>query len=96
MQVMMDGESISLDECTEEYGWQAAVSKRMSTKSAASGDSARAGPNTNAASRAFKKGNQVKNRVTKASRMSYMRKDHFKVILGPHGGSILARLVLPR
>ncbi|KAH8038233.1 hypothetical protein HPB51_025053 [Rhipicephalus microplus] len=92
MQVMMDGESISLGECTEECGWQAAVSKRMSTKSAASGDSAGAGPNTDAASRAFERGNQVKSRVTRASRMSYMPKDHFKIILRPHGGINIGKI----
>ncbi|KAH8010009.1 hypothetical protein HPB51_024359 [Rhipicephalus microplus] len=56
MQGMMDRESISPDECTKEYGWQAAVSKRMSTKSAASGDSAGAEPNTPAAFRTFENG----------------------------------------
>ncbi|KAH8026751.1 hypothetical protein HPB51_024250 [Rhipicephalus microplus] len=92
MQVMMDGESISPDECTEEYGWQAAVSKRMSTKSAASGNSAGAGPNTDAASRTFEKGNQVMNRVTRASRMPYMSKDHFNIILRPRGGINISKI----
>ncbi|KAH7939680.1 hypothetical protein HPB52_015817 [Rhipicephalus sanguineus] len=92
MQVMMDGESISPDECTEEYGWQAAVSKRMSTKSAASGDSAEAGPNTDAASRTFENGNRVKNRVVRASRMPYMPKDHFKIILRPRGGINISKM----
>ncbi|KAH7950561.1 hypothetical protein HPB51_028413 [Rhipicephalus microplus] len=64
----------------------------MSIKSAASGDSAGAGPNTDAASRTFKKGNQVKNRVTRASRMSYMPKDHFKIILRPHGGINISKI----
>ncbi|KAH8019068.1 hypothetical protein HPB51_016433 [Rhipicephalus microplus] len=86
MQVMMDVESISSDECTEEYGWQAAVSKRMSTKSAASGDLAGAGPNTDTASRTFVNGDQVNNRVTRASRMPYVSKDHLKIILRPRGG----------
>ncbi|KAH8039782.1 hypothetical protein HPB51_008714 [Rhipicephalus microplus] len=92
MQVMMDGESISPDECTEEYGWQAAFSKRMSTKSAVSGDSVGAVPNACAASRTFEKGNQVKNRVTRASRMPYMPKDHFKIILLPRGGINISKM----
>ncbi|KAH8040828.1 hypothetical protein HPB51_012998 [Rhipicephalus microplus] len=92
MQVMMDGESISPVECTKEHGWQTAVSKRMSTKSAASGDSAGAGPNTDAASRTFENGNQVKNRVTRASRMPNMPKAHFKIILRPRGGSNISKM----
>ncbi|KAL1468122.1 hypothetical protein MTO96_041678 [Rhipicephalus appendiculatus] len=92
MQVMMEGESIPPDECTEEYGWQAAVSKRMSTKSAVSGDSSGAGPNTAAASRTFENGNRIKNRVARASRMPYMPKDHFKIILRPRGGINISKM----
>ncbi|KAH8009750.1 hypothetical protein HPB51_019065 [Rhipicephalus microplus] len=44
------------------------------------------GSNTDAASRTFEKANQVKNRVTRASRMPCMPKDHFKYILRPRGG----------
>ncbi|KAH7964172.1 hypothetical protein HPB51_027590 [Rhipicephalus microplus] len=90
---MMDAESISPDECTEEYGWQAAVFKRMLTKCAASGDSAGAGPNTVAASRTFEKGNQVKNRVTRASCMPYMPKDHFEILLQSRGGLNISKMV---
>ncbi|KAL1475849.1 hypothetical protein MTO96_036971 [Rhipicephalus appendiculatus] len=92
MQVMMEGENIPPDECTEEYGWQAAVSKRMSTKSAVSGDSSGAGPNTAAASRTFENGNRIKNRVARASRMPYMPKDHFKIILRPRGGINISKM----
>ncbi|KAH8024263.1 hypothetical protein HPB51_022382 [Rhipicephalus microplus] len=92
IQVMMDGESISPDECTEEYGWQAAVSKRMSTKSASCGDSAGAGLNPDVASRTFEKGNPVRNRVTRVSCMPYMPKDHFKIILRPRGGINISKI----
>ncbi|KAL1468041.1 hypothetical protein MTO96_025800 [Rhipicephalus appendiculatus] len=92
MQVMMEGENIPPDECTEEHGWQAAVSKRMSTKSAVSGDSSGAGPNTAAASRTFENGNRIKNRVARASRMPYMPKDHFKIILRPRGGINISKM----
>ncbi|KAH7952113.1 hypothetical protein HPB52_018804 [Rhipicephalus sanguineus] len=64
----------------------------MSTKSAASGDSAEAGPNTDAASRTFENGNRVKNRVVRASRMPYMPKDHFKIILRPRGGINISKM----
>ncbi|KAH7968306.1 hypothetical protein HPB52_007624 [Rhipicephalus sanguineus] len=64
----------------------------MATKSAASGYSAEAGPNTDAASRTFENGNRVKNRVARASRMPYMPKDHFKIILRPRGGINISKM----
>ncbi|KAH7951137.1 hypothetical protein HPB52_005030 [Rhipicephalus sanguineus] len=64
----------------------------MSTKSAASGDSAEAGPNTDAASRTFENGNRVKNKVARASRMPYMPKDHFKIILRRRGGINISKM----
>ncbi|KAH8038624.1 hypothetical protein HPB51_002748 [Rhipicephalus microplus] len=59
---------------------------------AASGDSARAGPNTDVASRTFQNCNRVKNRVTRASRMPYMPKDHFKITLRPSGGINISKM----
>ncbi|KAH7961000.1 hypothetical protein HPB52_000292 [Rhipicephalus sanguineus] len=45
-----------------------------------------------AASRTFENGNRVKNRVVRASRMPYMPKDHFKIILRPRGGINISKM----
>ncbi|KAH8008622.1 hypothetical protein HPB51_000249 [Rhipicephalus microplus] len=64
----------------------------MSTKSTDYGYSAGPEPNTHTASRTFERGNQVKNRVTRASPMSYMPKAHFNIILRPRGGINISKI----
>ncbi|KAH7975254.1 hypothetical protein HPB49_025344 [Dermacentor silvarum] len=78
-----------------EFGWQSAVSKRMSAKV----DSAnRPGcgiwenrPNAGALFRTQDNGNKLKSKIIRASWMPLMPKEHAKIIIRPRGGLNIAK-----
>ncbi|KAH7933157.1 hypothetical protein HPB49_009501 [Dermacentor silvarum] len=94
MQMTVEGENLPAEEFLPEFGWQSAVSKRMSAKE----DSAnRPGcgiwenrPNAGALFRTHN-GNKLKRKIIRASRMPPMPKEHAKIIIRPRGGLNIAK-----
>ncbi|KAH7979239.1 hypothetical protein HPB49_008805 [Dermacentor silvarum] len=90
MQMTVEGEDLPHEEFSPEFGWQSAVSKRMSAKV----DSAnRPGcgiwenrPNAGALFRTQDNGDKLKSKIIRASRMPRMPKEHAKIIIRPRGG----------
>ncbi|KAH7944984.1 hypothetical protein HPB49_004091 [Dermacentor silvarum] len=95
MQMTVEGEDLPPEEFSPEFGWQSAVSKRMSAKV----DSAnRPGcgiwenrPNAGALFRTQENGNKLKSKIIRASRMPPMPKEHAKIIIRPRGGLNIAK-----
>ncbi|KAH7977977.1 hypothetical protein HPB49_004111 [Dermacentor silvarum] len=95
MEMTVEGEDLPPEEFSPEFGWQSAVSKRMSAKV----DSAnRPGcgiwenrPNAGALFRTQDNGNKLKSKVIRASRMPPMPKEHAKIIIRPRGGLNIAK-----
>ncbi|KAH7964977.1 hypothetical protein HPB49_002722 [Dermacentor silvarum] len=95
MQMTVEGEDLPPEEFSPEFGWQSAVSKRMSAKV----DSAnRPGcgiwenrPNAGALFRTQDNGNKLKSKIIRASRMPPMPKEHAKIIIRPRGGLNIAK-----
>ncbi|KAH7966299.1 hypothetical protein HPB49_015131 [Dermacentor silvarum] len=96
MQMTVEGEDLPAEEFSPEFGWQSAVSKRMSAKV----DSAnRPGcgiwenrPNAGALFRTQDNGNKLKSKIIRASRMPPMPKEHAKIIIRPRGGLNIAKI----
>ncbi|KAH7973712.1 hypothetical protein HPB49_004065 [Dermacentor silvarum] len=95
MQMMVEGEDRPPEEFSAEFGWQSAVSKRMSAKV----DSAnRPGggiwenrPNAGASFRTQDNRHKLKSKIIRASRMPPMPKEHAKIVMRPRGGLNIAK-----
>lgn len=85
MQITVEGEDISSDEFENSVGWTTAVSKRKSATKNAPRQGDRASP----ASRGEKRSRtpaSVKKRITTASRLPHLPREHIRVIVRPRGG----------
>lgn len=92
MQVTVEGKDITPEECLQP-GWTTAISRRKSqSQPGASGresstqcGSGRGGPRTPAA-------RGVKKRLTAASRLPHLPREHFRIIVRPRGGLDVRRI----
>ncbi|KAH7940815.1 hypothetical protein HPB49_006196 [Dermacentor silvarum] len=95
MQMMVEGEDLPPAEFSAEFGWQFAVSKRMSAKVDSAnrlGGSIRENrPNVGALFRTQESGDKLKSKIISASRIPPMPKEHVKIIIRPRGRMHIAK-----
>ncbi|KAH7959725.1 hypothetical protein HPB49_013315 [Dermacentor silvarum] len=87
---------MTAEECSAEFGWKSAVSKRMSAKADSPNRCGRGiwDYRTNDAGtslRTRENGDKRKSRILRASRMPPMPKEHAKITIRPRGGLNIAK-----